>query len=117
VVVGSGRPAFVGRRPSLPTSLRIISDLNLFWDTAGPTSIAGEGRPDAVEPDGPIVPLDNDAWLALGHDTHSVFTDPGLTLPVEGEPPVVTLTGEGVAAIGFRPIDLSTVGPRPRPTR
>lgn len=117
IVVGAGRPAFVGRDAALPTRLRIISDLNLFWDTVGPTAITGEGRPDAVEPDGPLVPLDNGAWHALGYDTHSVIADPGLTLPVEGEPPVVTLTGEQVAAIGFRPIDLSNVGPRSRAAR
>lgn len=114
VVVGAGRPAFVGRGAALPTNLRIISDLNLFWDTDGPTAIAGEGRPDAVEPDGPLVPLDNDAWHRLGYDSHSVIADPGLTLPVDGELPVVTLTGAQVAAIGFRPIDLSGVGPRSR---
>jgi hypothetical protein len=112
IVVGAGRPAFVGRAPSLPTGLRMISDLNLFWDTAGPTAIAGEGRPDAVEPDGPIEPFDNDEWRALGHDAHSVIADPGLTLPVDGEPPAITMTGDRLAEIGFRPIDLSGVGPR-----
>lgn len=115
VVVGAGRPAFVGRDAAVPTRLRIISDLNLFWDTGGPVAIAGEGRPDAVEPDGPIVPIDHEVWHGLGYDTHSVIADPGLTLPIHGEPPVVTVDAEQAASIGFRPIDLSQVGPRTRP--
>jgi hypothetical protein len=53
-----------------------------------------------------------DDWQALGHDRHSIIADPGFADPKNGD---FTLEPDSpVSEIGFQPIDLSDVGPRPR---
>lgn len=51
-------------------------------------------------------------WQALGQDTHSIVADPGFAAPHEGD---FSLKPDSPALqVGFRPIDLSKVGPRRR---
>lgn len=51
-----------------------------------------------------------DQWLARGQDAHSLYADPGFADPEKGD---FTLPDDSPAfALGFRPIDMSTVGPR-----
>ncbi len=49
-------------------------------------------------------------WLARGQDAHSLYADPGFADPEKGD---FTLSDNSPAfTLGFRPIDMSTVGPR-----
>ena len=51
-------------------------------------------------------------WLAAGQDAHSIFADPKFVAPERDD---YTLLPDSPAfALGFQPIDTSTVGPRPR---
>ncbi len=53
------------------------------------------------------------AWRELGKDRHSRYADPLFVAPAEGD---FTLRPDSPAlALGFQPIDLSTVGPRVQP--
>jgi len=56
-----------------------------------------------------------DQWRARGHDTHSVVADPMFVAPEKFD---FRLKPESPALkLGFRPIDLSNVGPRPKSQR
>jgi hypothetical protein len=79
---------------------RITCDLNLVFDVSGavPTVRSGDRS------------FDFDAWQAAGLDAHSVCVDPKFA-DVAGRN--LTLASDSPAlALGFEPIDLSTVGPR-----
>jgi len=53
-----------------------------------------------------------DLWQAHGQDRHGRYADPGFADPDEGD---FTLhPGSPALELGFRPIDMSTVGPRKR---
>ena len=117
VIVSDARPVYVagtadeaGRAESHP----FVSDLNVIWDVSGAPPVSGNGQPG--DADKPLAdPLGPEAWRALGYDRHSVFADPHLRDPAR---PELGLAGESPAfALGFRPIDLSDVGPRPRGRR
>jgi hypothetical protein len=72
------------------------ADHNLYWDTSD----------EALDFNG----MSFDEWQAQGHDTHSLFADPGFKDPNNGDfrlPP-----DSPALEIGFEPIDLSKVGPR-----
>ena len=87
------------------TSDNFISDRNLWFDPRNGTaaakySFAGKSWSD---------------WQARGQDVNSRLADP---LLVDAAHPDLGLRPESPAfALGFRPIDLSTVGVRPRGTR
>ncbi len=72
---------------------------NVIWDTRGGIT---EKSSDLFEGDN----LEN--WQKRGHDTKSIFADPGLIFK-DGQPP--KLSSESPAFdIGFKKIDLNTVG-------
>ena len=52
-----------------------------------------------------------DSWRAGGNDTHSIVADP-LCASLERND-FSLLPGSPALALGFRPIDLGDVGPRP----
>ena len=87
---------------------RILSDLNLFWDVSGdvPAINAGRGGGDATT---------LEEWREMGYDRNSVVEDPkfsdaaGLDFSPAQE--------SAAWSLGFKPIDLSDVGPRPREQR
>ena len=63
----------------------------------------------------PVPALDLAGWQALGNDLHSVVADPGFKDAGAFD---FTLAPDSPAlALGFRPIDLSDVGPRPKNKR
>lgn len=74
----------------------VVMDFNRYWLTTGkPISFAGRTW---------------DQWHQAGEDLHSQITDPHFVNPRQGD---FRLTPESdVAAIGFKPFDLSTVGSR-----
>jgi hypothetical protein len=78
----------------------IWSDYNVLW--------AVNDRPIAFQVTTSGPPIDLNAWHTLGHDRHSVVADPCFT------DDDFTLAADSPAhALGFDPIDLSDVGPRP----
>jgi hypothetical protein len=90
-----------------------LSDLNLFWDVSGAPVALGDGR--GAGTGGLRKAYDLPAWQALGLDRHSIATDPRF-VDLAGRD--FRLTPDSPAfALGFRPIDLSDVGPRPRGRR
>jgi hypothetical protein len=56
-----------------------------------------------------------DQWRSRGKDVHSIYADPLFVDPAHGD--FGLRPGSPAFAIGFRAIDLSSVGPRPDPSR
>jgi hypothetical protein len=112
ILLSDGKPLFVsGYGYDLTDPDPLESELNLLWDTtrgndllaaAAKRSSAGHVSTDAITPQ---------QWQAIGHDRHSRVADPGFTNPAAGD---FTLPDDSPATqIGFQPIDLTHVGPRP----
>jgi len=96
IIITEGTGYFIPAMDEVAAAGNIISDLNLFWTT---------GDPEAAE-------ADLEGWKALGQDSHSVFADPGIRDLFHNQ---FDLKEDSPAyAIGFKPIDMSDVGPRPR---
>jgi parallel beta-helix repeat protein len=84
---------------------QFVIDGNLYWDT----------RWAAAEPKPKFSDATSEQWKARGHDTNSVLADP---LFVDAARSDFRLRPDSPAArMGFKPIDLSTVGVRPRERR
>jgi hypothetical protein len=109
IVVTDGRPALQGGYGADLRNTPFLSDLNLFWDAAGnPPQMACLLREDSPR-------LSFEEWQALGQDTYSLTGDPRFA-DVAGRD--FTLQAYSPAlALGFRPLDLADVGPRPREKR
>ena len=88
------------------TEHRFRSDLNLFFDV--------QGRP-VYHLDQGNKKLSLAAWRKLGQDVHSIVADPKFR-NVAGRD-FRLKAGSPALRIGFRPIDLSDVGPRPASKR
>jgi hypothetical protein len=99
----SGEGAGAADRP-------FLSDLNLLWDVSGAPVVLGDGQ--GAGKGGLRKAYDLGGWQALGLDRHSLAADPRFVdlahrdLRIAPDSPAL--------ALGFRPIDLSDVGPRPR---
>jgi hypothetical protein len=74
-------------------------DYNLYYDTRGPVKTTG--------------PAKLRDWRKRGHDIHSIFADPLFVNPAKGD--FRLKPGSPAERIGFQPIDVSKVGPRPKP--
>lgn len=99
IVLTDGQPVYVGGYKCKLDDCRIISDLNLFWDIKGRQIMCD------TEPF-------EEVWCPLGYDTHSIIADPKFADPLKFD---FRLAEDSPAfEIGFRPFDLSDVGPRPR---
>ncbi len=93
----------------------LASDLNLVWDTGTGTPLAGASREStetAVDPGKSGVTWKR--WVALGFDRHTIVADPCFVDAAEGD--FRLLPHSPAFRIGFKPIDLSCVGPRIRKT-
>ncbi len=107
----AGQPLFLGGYAHDLRRATFESDLNLVWDTTGELVAA------AHRENSPFlgVALSWAEWRALGQDRHSVVADPGFA-DLAGRD--FTLRPDSPAlALGFRPIDLARVGPRPPDAR
>jgi hypothetical protein len=111
IFVTHGQPIIVGGYGNDYSTRCVVSDLNLFWDVQSkPITFlkGGYGRPNAQS-----VALSE--WQQSGNDTHSIVADPcfkGL------ESFDFTLSEDSPALkLGFQPIDVSDVGPRPKEAR
>jgi hypothetical protein len=91
----------------------LLSDLNLFWDVSGAPVALGDGR--GAGKGGLRKAYDLGGWQALGLDRHSVAADPRFV--DLGKRDFRLAPDSPAFALGFRPIDLSDVGPRPRGRR
>ena len=69
-------------------------DYNTYWNTSGPVSFAGGTLED---------------WRKRGHDANSVIADPLFVNPARFD--FRLKPGSPALKLGFRPIDLSSVGP------
>ena len=88
----------------------ISTDLNLFWDLSGTPMLCGSA------PHGlPQNEYDLKGWQEMGYDIHSVIADPKCR---DIENFDFTLAEDSPAwALGFKPIDVSDVGPRAKEDR
>lgn len=111
ILITDGRPFFCGSRGAPLERRNFISDLNLFWDVSGAEFVAGnvtydaQGRLQVAR----AYPLEG--WRALGQDRHSLVADPRFADLAARD---FALSPDSPALeLGFQPIDLSDVGPRP----
>lgn len=111
ILISAGQPFFVGRRIGNLERGGFRSDLNLFWDVSGELVAHVNGR---YALDGTWTISDrfsHDTWQGFGQDRHSIVGDPRCRdldrrdFTVDADSPCL--------ALGFRPIDVSDVGPRP----
>jgi hypothetical protein len=102
ILVSAGPPMFQNAYGE--NQRRLFSDLNLFWDTTRKQPLLNRGL-DGKQDWGLA------QWQALGHDLHSLVADPGFVDAAHGD---FALRSDSPAlALGFRPLDLADVGPRP----
>jgi len=92
-----------------------ISDMNVFWNVSGKEFKSGKLEEnesgEKVLTDG----ITMEEWQALGQDRNSIIADPRFKDLANFD---FTLMDDSPALdLGFRPIDVSDVGPRPRKKR
>jgi parallel beta-helix repeat protein len=107
ILIGDGRPFFVGGQHGALPLRTFASDYNLFWNVRGRhfTSVDALGKPNSKQRT-----YDFGQWQALGQDRGSIIADPLCKDLAKYD---FTLAADSPAlALGFRPIDLSDVGPR-----
>jgi hypothetical protein len=111
IFVTNGQPMLVGGNSYDFSTHPIISDLNLFWDVSGaPVTFlkGGYGRRTDVA-------VELEEWQQMGYDTHSIVADPSFKDMLRYD---YALNDDSPALkLGFRPIDTSDVGPRPKGKR
>ncbi|MCS7070839.1 MAG: right-handed parallel beta-helix repeat-containing protein, partial [Anaerolinea sp.] len=113
IVITDGQPIFIGGYANDFSGRNILSDLNLFWDVSGEVTLTG---PRVSGRSSPVEKKNLEQWRAsTGNDLHSIVADPRFKDVKTFD---FTLASDSPAlALGFRPIDLSDVGPRPKDRR
>jgi hypothetical protein len=110
ILVGSGQPLYAGGYAGQVEQRGIRSDLNVLWDVEGRALVSGDMVADAEANWSLARSYGLDEWRDLGLDRHSVVADPQFADLGTYD---FTLTADSPAcALGFRPLDLSRVGPR-----
>ena len=113
ILVGDGKPIVasgLSDDAAAAADRPFLSDLNLFWDVSGAPVALGDGR--GAGKGGLRKAYDLAGWQALGLDRHSIAADPRFA--DLGKRDFRLAPDSPAFALGFRPIDLSDVGPRPR---
>ena len=104
IMVSAGAPMY--RQFCSDDTRKIIADCNLYWDITRPEPLFCRNGDDE---------LDFADWQAVGHDANSQVADPAFADLAAHD---FTLADNSPAlAMGFRPIDLSDVGVRPKENR
>ena len=99
IVITDGQPIYQVAAAEHP---HFHADLNLFWDV--------NGKDIAL-----VSEHSNDEWHGMGNDLNSVVADPKCADAPNGD---FALADDSPAlALGFRPFDVSDVGPRPADKR
>jgi parallel beta-helix repeat protein len=80
---------------------RFVIDSNLYWDTRWTGNTPAPKFSDATL----------DQWKVRGHDTNSIFADPLFVDAAKGD--FRLQPDSPTARLGFKPLDLSSVGVRP----
>ena len=113
IVITDRQPIFIGGYSNDFSKRQIISDLNLFWDVSGEVVLTG---PRVSGRSSPVENKNLEQWRkTTGNDVHSVVADPCFKDLARFD---FTLAPDSPAlALGFRPIDVSDVGPRPKDKR
>ena len=107
IVVTRDQPVFQGGYAADLRQNCIQSDLNLVWSLSGqPVAIC------AGDPLRKARVLTWAEWQALGQDRHSMVADPGFRDIAADD--FVLQDNSPALALGFHPLDLSDVGPRPK---
>ncbi len=113
IVITDGQPIFIGGYANDFSKRCVISDLNLFWDVSGEVVLSGARQSGRTSP---VPSWDLAQWReATGNDLHSIIADPGFRDAAGFD--FTLLPGSPALQLGFRPIDLSDVGPRPADQR
>lgn len=99
IMISDGIPIYCLHEREHP---HFISDLNVAWDVSGAeTKLVADHAADT--------------WREIGNDRHTVIADPKFADVAHGD---FTLAADSPAIeIGFKPIDISDVGPRPQELR
>lgn len=107
IFLSAGRPMFAGVLAGRAAGRPVVrADLNLYWDiSGGPPRFPGTGKR-----------LHSwRAWRRAGHDLHGLAADPRFRDPARRD---FALAADSPArALGFKPLSLRTVGPRPAERR
>ncbi len=115
ILVSNGTPVFIGGYPGILDQRNFYSDVNLLWDASGEVQVAANVRTDAEARQLLDRVFSLEEWQAMGFDRHSMVADPCFA---DLEARDFTLAEDSPAwALGFEPIDLSDVGPRPKDRR
>jgi len=115
IVITDGQPIFVGGGRAHLEQRKFRSDLNLLWDVSGQTPFCADASQDADAQMFFTKTFTLEEWQALGQDVHSIVADPKCADLANYD---FTLAEDSPAfALGFQPIDLSDVGPRPKGQR
>lgn len=100
IMVSRGKPVFQSWFPPADEAHRILADCNLYFDTAGKPYFEMKKKKYSFQ-----------QWQALGRDRHSIVADPKFKNLAKRD---LTLAKDSPAfKLGFRAIDMSSVGPRP----
>jgi hypothetical protein len=112
IVVTDGQPIFQGRPGAPLERCNFASDLNLFWDVSGKEPISVSVTRD---PQGDMISvraLSTEDWRQLGQDRHSIVADPQFRDLANRD--FTLMDSSPALEVGFEPIDVSEVGPRPK---
>ncbi len=109
IVITDAAPLFTGGYGNDFGKHCIISDLNVFWSVSHTPLHMGRRAQGGASVG---VALSFAEWQSLGHDAHSVVADPQLASLDSATFDWALALNSPALALGFRPIDLSDVGPR-----
>jgi hypothetical protein len=118
IVLTDNQPVFLGGladETGYLESRSFVTDLNVFWDCGGKDIYFGNGVHGSGGRESLNKAFDWAEWQAMGYDTHSIVADPKFADAAQRD---FTLGDDSPArALGFEPIDMSDVGPRPKEKR
>ena len=112
IFISGGEPIYLaqaGPANEHPYNDLFLSDLNLMWDVTGKSPVPQK------RPGGGNDTMTIDQWRSIGSDLHSIIADPKVK---DWKNRDFTLATDSPAfQLGFRPIDTSDTGPRPKEKR
>ena len=112
IVVAESQSLFIDDYAAPLEKCNFISDLNLFWNVSGKQFVNGKRTHDKNGKPVLTKTITMKEWKRLGQDRHSIVANPGFKDLKRFD---FTLMEDSPAlALGFKPIDTSDVGPRPK---
>jgi hypothetical protein len=109
ILISNGQPIYRGGYASKLEDLPFRADLNLIWDASGQTPMLGKNAMEDTRT------FSLKQWQELGQDRHSIFVDPHFKDLAHRD--FTLLPDSPARVLGFHPIELSDVGPRPAGSR